>query len=237
MPTTTMSGTARPGCWPRPTSTAALALLNQRADSESQGVLQTLAERFVDDDPKKAIRFAEEAAVQSRGLNQPERTLAMARAGEVLVKLGRSDAGRKLIEEAGRDAAQLVNVNRTGYYRAWTARILAPYDLDRALAIIEPFKAGDPEWWHSSRAAIAAAIARTDTPRAIALVDTVHGLGLDKEKARSAIAYAIGADRPDEAIKIIEGIKQNQWEAQWQAGACGWLAVALARATGRGPTP
>jgi RNA polymerase sigma factor (sigma-70 family) len=209
-------------------ATRALALLNQRADTASQGVLQTLAERFAESDPKKALRFADEAASQSRGLNQPDRTLAMARAGAVLVRLGRADVGRKLIDDAARDAAQLPAAKWAGVCRARTARILAPYDVDRAFAMIEPLKVAEPDWWQTSRAAIAAAIGRSDTGRAIALVDTVGDRGLDQERARTAIAYAIGADRPDEAIKIIEGIERRQWASSWQAGAFGWLAVALA---------
>ena len=82
----------------------ALALLNQKPDSD-QSILQALAIRFAETDPAKALRFAEEAAVQARGLKQPDRTTAMAHAGGVLVKLGRADAGRKLIEEAARSAA------------------------------------------------------------------------------------------------------------------------------------
>ena len=63
--------------------------MNQKPDSASQRALQKLADRFAATDPKKAQRFADEAAVQARGLNQPDRALAMARAGAVLVKLGR----------------------------------------------------------------------------------------------------------------------------------------------------
>ena len=44
----------------------ALAMLNQKLDAESQRVLQELAERFAETDPKKAMLFAEEAAVQAR---------------------------------------------------------------------------------------------------------------------------------------------------------------------------
>ena len=107
----------------------ALALLNQKPDSESQSVLQALADRFAETDPKKAMPFAEEAAVQARGLNQPDRPVAMAQAGAVLVKLGRADAGRKLIDEAARDAAQLGTKDRAGYYRALVAQAAGPLRL------------------------------------------------------------------------------------------------------------
>ena len=75
---------------------------------------------------------------------------------------------------------------------------------------------------------IAAAIATTDTSRAVALVETVGGHAFYHELAKTEIAYKIGADRPDEAIKIIEGIEARPVGPRWQAEAFGWLAVALA---------
>ena len=75
---------------------------------------------------------------------------------------------------------------------------------------------------------IAGAIATTDTSRAVALVDAVGGPAFHHELVKTEIAYKIGADRPDEAIKIIEGIKRNRWAGEYQAAAFGWLAVALA---------
>jgi hypothetical protein len=152
----------------------------------------------------------------------------MASAGAALVKLGRPDAGRKLIIEAGRDAAQLPIVNWAGVCRAGTAEILAPYDLQRAFALIEPFKAQKEDRWQADRARIAAAIARCDTLRAIALADTVDTSGSDHDHARTAIAYQIGRDRPDEAVRIIEGMKQQKGDALPKGEAFAWLAVALA---------
>jgi RNA polymerase sigma factor (sigma-70 family) len=204
----------------------ALALLNQKPDSASQMALQKLADRFAETDPKKAQRFADEAAVQARGLNQPDRALAMARAGAVLAKLGRGDVGRKLIDEAGRDAAQLPVVNRARFYRGLVSGILAPYDVERALALVEPIKTENQEG-PRNRARIAAAIATTNTKRAVELVETVGGNAFFHEMARTAIAYQIGRDRPDEAIKIIEDMKRDP-ATIWQAEAYGWLAVALA---------
>jgi protocatechuate 3,4-dioxygenase beta subunit len=55
----------------------ALGLLNQKPDSRSQSAVQELADRFAETDAKKALRFAEEAAVQARGLNKPDRALGM----------------------------------------------------------------------------------------------------------------------------------------------------------------
>ena len=44
---------------------------------------------------------------------------------------------------------------------------------------------------------------------------------------RTVIAYRIGAANPDEAIKVIEGMKRDH-AGRWQAEAFAWLAVALA---------
>jgi hypothetical protein len=204
----------------------ALALLNQKLDTRSQSVLQDLADRFAGTDASKALRFADEAAVQSRGLNQPDRARAMARAGAVLAKLGRPDVGRKLIDEAARDALQLPTARWTGNCRAQVAGIVAPFGVERALEIIQPFQA--QEGWKSLPASIAVAIATTDAKRALALVETVDRRGFDREQARTGIAIRIGSERPDEAIRIIEGIDRERGAAHWQAGAFGWLAVAPA---------
>ena len=164
--------------------------------------------------------------MRSRGLNQPDRTLAMAQAGAVLTRLGRDDVGRKLIDEAARNAAQLGIENRAGYYRGLVAQELAPFDVKQALALIEPIKDENNEK-DRYRAMIATAIATTDTNQAVALVEKVGGRGFYHELARTEIAYKIGAEHPDEAIKIIEGMKREpRWDPRWQAEAFGWLAVA-----------
>ena len=67
---------------------------------------------------------------------------------------------RKFSEEAARDAAQLPIVNRAGYCRALVSGILAPYDVERALALVEPVNTADQEG-PRNRARIAAAIATT----------------------------------------------------------------------------
>jgi hypothetical protein len=104
----------------------------------------------------------------------------MASAGAVLVKLGRADAGRKLIEDAARDAAQLPAAGWPGNYRSEAARILAPHDLGRALALVEAFKVKFPSWWQfncidiwqgTAFGWLAVARAPRDPARANALID------------------------------------------------------------------
>ena len=204
----------------------AMELLNQEHDRLSQFALQKLAERFAATDAKKALPFANEAAVRARALNQPDRTLALARAGTVLVRLGRADVGRKLIDEAAHDVAQLGTENRAGYACGLVAQALAPFDVERALAIIEPIKDENMEK-DRYLAFIAGAIATRDTNRAVTLANKVGGPAFYHELVKTEIAFKIGADHPDEAIKVIEGMKREP-VGGWQAEAFGWLAVALA---------
>jgi hypothetical protein len=100
--------------------------------------------------------------------------------------------------------------------------------LKRALALIEPIKDDEETKTGRYHAKVAAAIAKTDTSQAVAMVDAIGGPALYYEHAKTSIAYKIGADRPDEAIKIIEGMTRNRRSVNFRAEAFGWLAVALA---------
>jgi RNA polymerase sigma factor (sigma-70 family) len=204
----------------------ALALLNPKLDADSQTTLQELADQFAETDPKKALAFAEKAAEHVGLVDQPNRTSAMAAAGAMLIKLGRTDAGRKLLDPAVHDAGLLPTENRPAYIRGEVARLLAPFDVQKALSLIEPIKDDGTEN-HGYRAWIAATLATTDTRKAIELVETVGGPAFDHEQARTEIAYKIAPDRPDEAIKIIEEMHRD-FRTIWQAEAFGWLAEAIA---------
>ena len=45
---------------------------------------------------------------------------------------------------------------------------------------------------------------------------------------KTEIAFAIAPTRPDEAIRIVEGMKEGHGGEKYQAEAFGWLAVAIA---------
>ena len=147
----------------------ALELLGLVDGRGKQNALQELAERFAESDRGKALAFAEEAAVQGRSLPQPDRTWALAQAGAVLVRLGPAEAGRKLIDEAAGDAARLGSAGLEGYARACAARELAPFDLERALKLVEPFRSADEHERYTGFVAVA--IAGTHPDRAVALAD------------------------------------------------------------------
>ena len=202
----------------------ALAFLAKDRGIETQTFVQNLANRFASSDREKALLFAGEAAARARTLDDNNRPSALAMAGAVLARAGRPQAGRALIEEAALAAAQLGNDERIGQERAIVAGQLAPYDLKRALALIEPIQAEEKD---RNLAFIARAIATTDTARALELADEINGRAPVHERVKTAIAYKIGTDRPDEAVKIIEGMNREH-TARWQAEAFGWLAVAVA---------
>ncbi len=200
----------------------ALAMLAPASAIESQYTLQKLAARFAPTDRQKALRFAEEAVVRARALEQPDRAMCLAQAGSVLVQLGRAEAGRKLIDEAAQVATRMGTSNWEGYRRGVVATALAPFDVDAALALVAPTDSKDR--YH---AFIAAAIADKDTTRAVALADAMADNTGYPDRAKTEIVSRIGAERADEAIRIIEGMKSfvaNRMRAEGYA----WLAIAVA---------
>ena len=203
----------------------ALELLAQDPARDTQNTLQQLAERFSETDREKSLLFAEEAAVQARALEQPDRARAMAQAGAVLTKLGRGAAGRKLIDEATDTARRLGTEGMQGYTRAAVAQAVAPFDVKLALELIEPLK--EPNDKDRYAGFVATGVAATDPARAVALADAMAGNSYTPEDVKTEVAYRIGGDRPEEAIKIIEGMKGYSADKA-RAEAFGWLAVAVA---------
>ena len=103
---------------------------------------------------------------------------------------------------------------------------MAPYDVERALALVEPIKTENQRGAPQPRTH-----RRRDRDDRY---EAGRGAGRNGGRqcvlprdGRTAIAYQIGRDRPDEAIKIIEDMKRDP-ATIWQAEAFGWLAVALA---------
>jgi RNA polymerase sigma factor (sigma-70 family) len=200
-----------------------LAYLANNRDRRTHAFLLKLADRFVARDRTKALRFADAALARAGQLGDLERPTALAASGEVFIRAGRAEEGRKLLDDAVRAASQLGVDSSEAQARAIVAAAIARNDLNKALALIEPVQAQDRD---RCLAFIARAIARTDTVRAVAMADTMDSPAPIYQRVKTAIAYKIGADRPDEAIKIIESIKRDN-AGRWQAEAFGWLAVAL----------
>ena len=121
----------------------AIALLTRSDDYQAFRTLALLAEHYAKSDAAKAQRLAEEAVLMARKLDQPNRTTALAEAGSVAVRLGREEAGRKLIAEAAEMAAKMARNGRHAYVRIGVAAALRTYDLVRAMSLIAPLAASE----------------------------------------------------------------------------------------------
>ena len=221
-------------------SQEAIALLNEKPDRDTQEGLQDLSERLAETDPAKALVLAEEAAVQARAMDEPGRIRAKARAGAVLIRLGRPDAGRKLVEEAVEALSRIGVEDRNVADRAArtrvliaTARALARFDPKRAQALLDTNREPDPRG--RVRVLLAYALAASDPARAVALADSLPEGSRDRYFIRTEAAYRIGAERPDEALGIVEGMKGRE-AIGYRAEALGWRWRSPG-ATPSGPSP
>ncbi len=95
----------------------AIALFRTPKGGSGQHVLVKLAERFASQDPGKALKFAELAAEKARAMDIPDRAGAMAKAGALLMRLGRKEAGLALVNEGAAAAAKLGFESREAYAR------------------------------------------------------------------------------------------------------------------------
>ncbi len=199
---------------------AAVKLLAQDDGNNAGFHLQQLAGEFLPIDHDKAWLFAQEAALRARSCDQ------QARAGAVLVQVGKPEAGRKLIEDAAKTASTLGTVGQDGYARGIVARALAPIDLERALALIEPIKERRDKDRYTGF--IVEGIAAALPDRALALVASLDSSTSLPQTLKTEVAYAIAPTQPDKAVTIVDGMTEGQGSLKHQAEALGWLAVAIA---------
>ena len=206
---------------------SALELLRAPKDGSSAHVLQKLAERFAGEDRDKALKFAEESAVQARLMPQPDRTGAIARAGAMLSRLGRKEAGLALVNEAAEAAKRMGLEGREAYARGNVAGALAAIDVERALALVEPMKNENDRDRYLGF--IATALASSDLKRALDVAGKIGDRSSTPQSVKVAIVYGLGVSgRADEAMKVIEGMKSHYAAPKYQSEAYAWLAVAVA---------
>jgi RNA polymerase sigma factor (sigma-70 family) len=173
-------------------------------------VLRQLASRHASRDPARALRFAEQALLRARTLAQPVRCAALADAGNLLCRLGKTVQGRAVIEEAAGMAEKLGADGLQELARAKTAVALAAFDRTRADALLAPLAKAPAIARHRSDVAVAA--------NDVSGVTTGHGL--------LRLSQRLAADRPDDAVRLAETIR----DVAERADAFAWLAVAIAPA-------
>jgi protocatechuate 3,4-dioxygenase beta subunit len=187
----------------------ALALLAQVDNDSGYYALKGLTEQYLKTDVAKALRFAEEAAVQARTREQPARTWSLAEIGNLVRQLGKEDVGRKLIDEAASMADKLGAQQHQALARGMTAQALAPYDLDRARRLLEPLTDSNDRIRY---ALMVASATMKDDPSLL-------------PRARMQIAYRLAASDPAAAFRIVDSIRGD---AKTRAEAFAWVAVAVA---------
>lgn len=190
-------------------SDEALTLLGQVDNTSAYYALKELTERYLQTDPAKALRFAEEAIVRARTREQPARTWSLAEIGSLVRQLGKEVTGRKLITEAADMADKLGAQDHQALARGMVAQALAPYDLERAQALLKPLT--DPNDKLRFAMMVASAVMKDDPSL--------------PPRVRMQIAYRMGATDPAAAVRIVDSI---QGDAKTQAEAFAWVAVAVA---------
>ena len=215
-----------------------LTLLSQVDGDSAYRTLRDLTKRYARSGPAKALRFAEEttvrakalrfaeeAIVRARALEQPARTASLATMGGLVQQLGKEEVGRKLIDEAADMAAKLGADGRQQWVRGTAATALAPYDLPRALKLLEPIREPGPREQYLG--SLAVALAPHDLPRALEIVAKFAKSSTQPDLVRLTIAYRLAASQPDKAIQVVEGM--DSFDAtKMKAEGFAWLAVAVA---------
>jgi len=116
------------------------------------------------------------------------------------------------------------------YARGAIACALAPFDIERALALIEPITS--PEEHDRYTGSVASAIVESDPARATALASGLPGESFTPQRIKAALAYAVADKNPDEALRIIDGMSKGSAPAKFQAEGLGWVAEVLVASDG-----
>ncbi len=116
---------------------------------------------------------------------------------------------------------------REAYARGNVAAGLALFDVERALALVEPIKNENERDRYFGF--IGTALAGSDPKRALDVAGKIGEKSSAPQSVKVAIAYALGkAGRTDEAMGVIEGMKGHYAAEKYQSEGYAWLAVAVA---------
>jgi uncharacterized GH25 family protein len=199
----------------------ALSMLPQDAGQAFQQ-LMGLARHFAESDREKALRFASEAVIRSRNLDDPHRVLTLAESGALVWKLGNKEAGAKLVREAADMAAKWASSDQREWQIVTVAQTIAPVDLPSALGIARKIKKNARDHCLADIAVGLEDVAAAES--VLKLID-----GWYASRARGRVAYRIAATRPAEAIRLIEAMPSDYGrEDLTKAAAFGWLATVIA---------
>ncbi len=203
----------------------AVALLKSATGVEGFLAVCRLTDGLLPNVPEPALRLAEEAVSRARALDPMYRPGTLARAGELVYRAGRADAGRKILGEAAALAAARNVDEFDGYNRGMVACRVALYDPAAARRLIDPFK--DAAQFNRWLAEACVRLADTDLPLAKRwLEDFRTSNSLSPQTARQRMAYRLARKAPDEAVALAEGIDNKTIRAATLAGVAARLAAA-----------
>jgi protocatechuate 3,4-dioxygenase beta subunit len=182
-----------------------------------------LADHFAANDPEKALRCIGEAAVLARSLDQPARSLELAKSGKLALKLGEKEGGKKLILEAAEMASSWKGSRQYSYYLGQLTMLVAACDAPRAIELINGIAdTGERDRWKANLA-----VKMDDIEQAQALLKDFEPW--NKTRALQRLAYRIAPARPADAVRMVEKFPtQYGREDREKAAAFGWLATAIA---------
>lgn len=190
--------------------------------------LKNIAERLAASDPAKALRCAEEAALQARNMDQPQRAECLAIAGRLVARLGNEAAGKKLVDEAAAMADRMGSGDSQQRVRIQVAKNLAPFDPERAAKLLQAI--ADKNQRDRYLLDVAVATAPRDLSKAMDMLKDLSPWYANW--ALAPMAYQLAQTRPDEALRIIDercGQTASYGDSEMtRAEALGWVAVAIA---------
>ena len=191
---------------------AALAKLNPLKSQAGFYETAALAERLLTVDKAKSLPFAELAIVMAGRQPLPDRNWCLARAGDLARRAGGENTGRKAVGEAAeltRKFGEKLQPWET-LAQGIAASYLYSFDPDRADAMLK--RLTEPGDFNRFLGATAGRVARTDLAKAIELLGEFKPDNTRyPQTARIRVASAIASDKPDEALKLIEGIKEEPY--------------------------
>jgi hypothetical protein len=204
----------------------ALTLAEPLPPRDAIPLLFDLADHFAKSDLSRALRFTEEAVVRARAADPADQAGHLAHAGDLVIRLGRPAAGKKLLEEAVRIGEKLGTDERGGFYRARIAQHLAVHDLPRARKLVN---GPTGEWANRYLSMLAISMARTDARTALALVDEMsRDRGSYRPLTQMAIARRVAERDPAEAVRILDSIDDADYKTRYQAEGLAHVAVVVA---------
>jgi hypothetical protein len=174
-----------------------------------------LGERMLAVDKDKAARLAEEAVVRARQLGIPNKLWSLAAAGNLAARAGNAVGGKKVMLEAAGLAEKLtleansLNTLAVGL----VAANLAPYDWPKAESLLKLLK--DSGEYNRFLSAAVARLARTDLAKTKQLLDRFEPSNSSElQTGRLRVAFAIAKEKPDEAVKLVNSLREGAYRVQ-----------------------